>query len=339
MDHVPTDALTSMQSPAREEFVSLAAGPFRNELLAHCYRMLASLQDAEDLVQETFVRAWRAFDQFDPRRGTLKSWLYGIATNACLSALRDRGRRGLPSDLVPRAENPAAYPTSRYPESAWVQPLPDALLGSDAADPASIALSRASIRLAFIAALQHLPPRQRATLILKDVLAWRSAEVASLLETTPTAINSALQRARTQLKQYALAQDEVAEPTQAEQRVLLDRYVSAFESADLPALAAMLREDAVMEMPPWLHWIVGPREVADFLRVIFGMRQRRFWRMRATSANGQPALAGYVRDDAGVLRAHSIQVFEFGADKIAHVVAFVDDGLFPAFGLPMVLED
>ena len=328
----------TFESPAREEFVSLAAGPFRKELLAPCYRMLASLQDAEDLVQDTFVRAWRAFDQFDPERGSLKNWLYRIATNACFSALRDRGRRALPSELVPRAEHPASYPTTKYPETTWLQPIPDALLGSEPADPATVAILRESIRLAFIAALQHLPPRQRASLILKDVLAWRSNEVADLLETTPTAINSALQRARTQLSQIAPVQEEVAEPTEAEQLDLLNRYVSAFQSQDLTALAAMLRDDAVLEMPPWLHWVAGRNDVMAFIRMSFGRRPTGAWRMRVTAANRQPALASYARDDTGTFRAHSIHVFTIAAGGIRHIVAFVDDALFPAFGLPTLLE-
>jgi len=161
--NIDLEPLPVMDKPEREEFVSLAAGPFRNELLAHCYRMLGSLHDAEDLVQDTFLRAWRAFDQFNPERGTLRAWLYRIATNVCLTWLRDHRPRSLPSELVPQAENPATYPTTTYPETNWIEPFPDILLGTDRDDPAAIVTSRASIRLAFIAALQHLPPRQRAS--------------------------------------------------------------------------------------------------------------------------------------------------------------------------------
>lgn len=323
-----------MNSPEREEFVGLAAGPFRKELLAHCYRMLGSLHDAEDLVQDTFLRAWRAFDQFNPERGTQRAWLYRIATNVCLTWLRDHRRRSLPSELVPEAENPASYPTTMYPETTWVTPFPDVLLGSDTGDPGAIVTSRASIRLAFIAALQHLPPRQRATLILRDVLVWRSAEVADLLETTPTAINSALQRARTQLSHVGLIEDDVAEPSDAEQLDVLNRYVSAFQDSDLAALTDLLREDALMEMPPWLHWMRGREAVAAFIGAIFCRRAPGAWRVLTTSANRQPAMASYRRGDDGVFRAANIQVFTITGEGISHMVAFMDPTLFSAFSLP-----
>src|SRR5579859_2484832 len=193
------------------------AGPFRHELLAHCYRMLGSLHDAEDTVQDTFVRAWRAFDQFDSERASLRTWVYRIATNVCLTALKQRTRRTLPSEVVAPAKDPAAYPVQKSPEATFLEPIPSALLGPESDDPATIVASRASIRLAFVAALQHLPPRQRATLILRDVLAWRSAEVADLLDSTPTAINSALQRARAQLAHVAPVEDDVAEPGDPDQ--------------------------------------------------------------------------------------------------------------------------
>jgi RNA polymerase sigma-70 factor, ECF subfamily len=331
---IALEPLPGMDSPEHEEFVSLAAGPFRKELLAHSYRMLGSLQDAEDLVQDAFLRAWRAFDQFDPVRGTMRAWLYRIATNACLTRLHERGPRSLPSELVPQAENPADYPSTKYPEITWVEPFPDVLLGSASDDPAAIVTSRASIRLAFIAALQHLPPRQRATLILRDVLAWRSAEVADLLETTPTAINSALQRARTQLSQVSLMEDEVAEPSDAEQLTVLNRYVTAFEASDVPALTALLREDALMEMPPWLHWMRGRDRVGAFLEVIYGRRPPGAWRVLTTFANRQPAMASYLRGEDGLYHPHNIQLFTIAREGIAHMVAFVDTLLFAAFSLP-----
>jgi RNA polymerase sigma-70 factor (ECF subfamily) len=321
-------------SQEREEFVAMAAGPFRKELLAHCYRMLGSLQDAEDLVQDAFLRAWRAFDQYDSARGTLRAWLYRIATNACVTRLRDRRPRSLPSELVPQAENPTAYPTTKYAEATWIEPFPDVLLARESDDPAAVVSSRASIRLAFIAALQHLPPRQRATLILRDVLAWRSAEVAELLETTPTAINSALQRARRQLGHVGLVEEDVAEPGDAEQLDILNRYVTAFQASDLPALTGLLREDALMEMPPWLHWMRGRAAVGAFLGAIFGRRVPGSWRALTTSANRQPAVASYLRGDDGFFHAHHVQLFSITTTGIAHLIAFVDAGLFAAFGLP-----
>ena len=334
MKNIDLEPLPGMDKPEREEFVSLAAGPFRNELLAHCYRMLGSLHDAEDLVQDTFLRAWRAFDQFNPERGTLRAWLYRIATNVCLTWLRDHRPRSLPSELVPQADNPATYPTTRYPETNWIEPFPGILLGTDRDDPAAIVTSRASIRLAFIAALQHLPPRQRATLILRDVLAWRSAEVADLLETTPTAINSALQRARTQLSQVGLIEEDMTEPSDAEQLDVLNRYVSAFQDSDLTALTGLLREDALMEMPPWLHWMRGREAVVAFLGAIFGRRAPGAWRVLTTSANRQPAMASYRRGDDGIFRAANIQLFTITGEGISHMVAFMDPTLFSAFSLP-----
>jgi RNA polymerase sigma-70 factor (ECF subfamily) len=320
--------------PHADELVRQAAGPFRSELLVHCYRMLGSLHDAEDAVQEAFLRAWRALDRFDPERGSLRTWLYRIATNACLTALRDRPPRRLPAEIVAPAPDPAATPTDTYPETNWLQPIPDVLLGPESDDPAVIVSSRASVRLAFIAALQHLPPRQRAALILRDVLAWRSAEVADLLETTPAAVNSALQRARAQLSTVAAAEEDVGEPSESEQRDLLDRYVAAFERADVPALTALLRQDAIMEMPPWLHWMRGREAVARFLSAILARRPPGAWRLVPTAANRQLAVGAYVRGDDGVRRPRGIHVFAMRRQGVAHVVAFQDAGLFPKFGLP-----
>src|SRR6266700_984112 len=212
-----------------EEFARLT-GRFRRELLAHCYRMLGSIHDAEDLLQETYLRAWRAHDDFDLRQASLRTWLYRIATNACLTALEGRSRRPLPSGLGGPSGDPEVA-LVRRPEVPWLQPIPDALIGSQPGDPANIVASRGSIRLAFIAALQYLPARQRAVLILRDVLAWRAAEVADLLGTTTAAVNSALRRARTQLERSNLTEDELVDPIEAELRDILDRYVRAFENA------------------------------------------------------------------------------------------------------------
>src|SRR5579875_507864 len=216
-------------SVVEENFETLAE-PFRRELLAYCYRMLGSVHDAEDLVQETYLRAWKAYERFEGR-SSLRTWLYRIATNACLTALEGKGRRPLPSGLGTPASDPAGE-LAASTEVPWLEPIPDALAGAGAADPAAIVTSRESIRLALITALQHLPSRQRVVLILRDVLGWRAAETAELLGVTTVAVNSMLQRARAQISELAPDQDAVTEPVTAEQRQLLERYVAAFEDYD-----------------------------------------------------------------------------------------------------------
>jgi RNA polymerase sigma-70 factor (ECF subfamily) len=328
-----------------EEFARLTDG-FRRELLAHCYRMLGSIHDAEDLLQETLLRAWRAHDEFDQRRASLRTWLYRIATNACLNALEGRSRRPLPSGLGSPSDD-ADVTLIRRPEVPWLQPIPDSLASSGPGDPADIVTSRGSIRLAFIAALQYLPARQRAVLILRDVLSWRAAEVAEMLGISTPAVNSLLQRARAQLEQSAPAERELAEPTDADQRALLDQYVAALAHADVSALMRLLREDAELQMPPYLTWFAGREAVARFLAA----RARgtdSAWRMILTGANGQPAVATYHPEDSGVYRAHAVQVLTVtgtgtgtgstgtGA-AIARVVSFLDASLFATFGLPSEL--
>jgi RNA polymerase sigma-70 factor (ECF subfamily) len=316
--------------PGSEEFARLTE-PFRPELLAHCYRMLGSVYDAEDQVQETLVRAWRSYGQFQGR-ASLRTWLYRIATNACLRAIETRGRRPLPSGLGSPSDDPHGPLAAEQPEVAWLQPFPDALLGNGASDPAAVAVSRESVRLALIAALQYLPPRQRAVLLLRDVLGWRAAEVADLLGTTTTAVNSALQRARDQLRDAAPAQDAMREPADADQRELLDRYAAAFETSDVAALMRLLRADAVFEMPPQPIWFAGRDLIGRFLASKV-LRQNTF-RMLPIAANGQPAFAAYLREDDGVFRAHAIQVLTLTAGQVARLVSFNDAGLYPAFGLP-----
>src|SRR5215467_7788726 len=225
---------------ASEEFARLT-DPYRPELLAHCYRMLGSVHDAEDQVQETMIRAWRSYGDFEGR-ASLRTWLYRIATNACLRALENSSRRPLPSGLGAPGEHPEAPLAPARPEVPWLQPIPDTRVSTGPADPAEIVASRQSMRLALIAALQYLPARQRAVLILRDVLGWRAAEVADLLGTTTPAANSVLQRARTQLRQAAPAKDEMREPDEAGKRALLGRYAAAFENADVAALMALLRK-------------------------------------------------------------------------------------------------
>ena len=315
----------------REEFVRLSE-PLRRELLAYCYRMLGSVHDAEDLVQETYLRAWRSYDGFEGR-SSLRAWLYRIATNRCLTALEHRGRRPLPSGLGGPSDDPDLPLTPRQPEVVWLQPIPDALLETAAADPATIVASRGSLRLALIAALQYLPTRQRVVLILHDVLAWRAAEVAELLGTTTVAVKSALQRARARLEQAAPMEDQIVEPAGPDQRALVDRYMAAFEAADVAALLRLLREDAEWEMPPWATWFAGRQAIGRFLTSqIFAAPKA--WRLVATRANGQPAVAAYLRGPEGAYHAHAIQVLTVTAEGIARVVAFLDPSLFATFDLP-----
>jgi len=327
-------ATTRTETGRRDDFARLT-DPLRPELLAHCYRMLGSVHDAEDQVQETLIRAWRSYGDFEGR-SSLRTWLHRIATNACLRALENRARRPLPSGLGGPGEDPDAPLPAWRPETAWLQPFPDALLPVPA-DPAAVAVSRASMRLALIAALQYLPPRQRAVLILRDVLEWRAAEVADLLDTSTTAVNSMLQRARTQLRLAAPDADRLREPDDRRLRELLTRYAAAFENADVAALTGLLREDAVLQMPPQPTWFAGREQVARFLGARVLQRPGDF-RMVPTAANGQPALGAYLRDDDGVYRAHAIQVLTVTASGIAQIVSFNDAGLLPAFGLPPVYE-
>src|SRR6266699_4729581 len=245
-----------------EDFTGLT-GRFRGELLAHGYRRRGSAEEAEDLVQETHLRAWRSYEGFEGR-SSVRTWLYRIATNACLTELEQRGRRPLPAGLGGPAGDPET-PVVAGPEVPWLQPLPDALLAGEHEDPASAAVSREGIRLAFVAALQYLSARQRAVLIMRDVLQWPAAEVAELLGMTTTAVNSGVRRARAQLAQALPAEDELTEPAEPGRRALLDRFAAAFENADVSGLAELLREDVALEMPPLLTWFAGRADVARFL--------------------------------------------------------------------------
>ncbi|NEA29210.1 sigma-70 family RNA polymerase sigma factor [Actinomadura bangladeshensis] len=306
------------------------ADPYRRELLAHCYRMLGSIHDAEDLVQETFLRAWRSYGDFEGR-SSLRTWLYRIATNACLTAIDQRGRRPMPSGLGAPSDEPER-PVVASPEVPWLEPAPDTVLGADAADPATIVAARESTRLAFVAALQHLPAKQRVVLILRDVLKWRAAEVAELLGTTTAAVNSALQRARAQLEQDAPMRDELVEPTDPAQRDLLERYAKAFEDADITGLIELFKKDVVWEMPPFPEWFVGAETVVRLILAQCGPAPGDI-RMVPAAANGQPAFGLYMRDEEGVHRAYQLQVLSVTGDGVAHVSVFFDTSLFPLFGL------
>ena len=317
-----------------EDFTSLT-GRFRGELLAHCYRMLGSAADAEDLVQETYLRAWRSYEGFEGR-ASVRTWLYRIATNACLTALERRGRRPLPSGLGGPAGGPEA-PMVAGPEVPWLRPLPDALLTGDYEDPASVAVSREGIRLAFVAALQYLSARQRAVLIMRDVLQWPAAEVAELLGMTTTAVNSGLRRARAQLAEALPAEDELAEPAEHDRRALLDRFAAAFENADVNGLAELLREDVTLEMPPLLTWFAGRTDVTRFFAAapVFAVPGR--LKLVPVGANGQPAFAAYQREPDGMYRAYAVTLPTVTATGIARIVTFFDPGLFGPFGLPAAI--
>jgi RNA polymerase sigma-70 factor (ECF subfamily) len=315
-----------------EEFVRLA-DPFRRELLAHCYRMLGSVHEAEDLVQETYIRAWRAYDNFEGR-SSLRTWLYRIATRTCLTELETRTRRPLPADLGAASDNPSGELASSE-EVSWLQPVPDAMLDNPE-DPAAVVTARDSIRLALIAALQHLPPKQRAVLILRDVLAWRAAEVAELLETSTAAVNSALQRARAQLEEISPAEDTVSEPENAHDRALLQEWVSAFERYDTVAIKALLTQEATWQMPPYLSWFSGREAIIDLIRTHCPADAAGAIKIISTQANGQTALALYIRDEHGVHRAHSLQMPTITGGQVSKMVAFFDTDLFARFGLPDV---
>src|SRR5579859_7137972 len=276
--------------------------PFRTELLAYCYRMLGSAHDAEDLVQDTYLRAWRARAQYDETRSSLRTWLYRIATNACLTALAVRGRRPLPSGLV-AASDPLG-PLVRG-ENAWLQPLPDSLL--DAGDPARAVIDRSSLRLAFAAALQHLSARQRGALILRDVLGFSASEAAEILGTTVVSVNSTLQRARTRVKEAGARQEHLSEPSAAEQRAWVDRYMRAFERADVEGLVRLLTEDVLMEMPPMVNWFTGPGNYGLFMEWVFDAGGKD-WLLKAVTANGgQPGFAAY-RRVGGHYELHTLQI-------------------------------
>jgi RNA polymerase sigma-70 factor, ECF subfamily len=323
-------------SPAAAAFEELE--PFRRQLIAYCYRMLASPHDAEDAVQETFIRAWRGLSRLEDRAG-LRPWLYRIATNVCLDMLKGRSRRALPPSIAPAASRPGwdashelALGASR-PEATWVQPVPDGLIASMDADPADAVVERESVRLAFIAAMQDLQPRQRAVLILRDVLRWKAEEVAQLLETSTDAVNSSLRRARAAMDRADL-DGAPAQPRELDLE-LLGRYVDAFERYDVDALVSLLHEDATLTMPPFELWLQGVDDITRFLSAM--QSEAGHDRVVSLAANGCPALAVYrPNHESGQLEAFSIQVLECSGTRIGAIHAFLEPGLFTLFGLPLV---
>jgi RNA polymerase sigma-70 factor (ECF subfamily) len=309
------------------------AAPYRAELIAHCYRMLGSVHDAEDLVQETYLRGWRGYAAFE-QRAALRTWLYRIATTACLRALENRARRVLPAGLGDGSIDPDTSLEGNGRARDWLEPIPDALMFET---PEDAVTARQSVRLAVMTALQELPVRQRAVLILRDVVQFSAAEVAELLETTPAAVNSSLQRARAHLAEVSPTEESSVEPDDAERRELLDRYCAAFENADMAALTALLQADVKLEMPPLPIWFTGRDTVVRFL-VARAFTKAGDMVLIPTAANGQPAVAEYRRSADHVMRAHSIHVLTAsvsgGAVGIAALTVFLDPALFTAFGLP-----
>jgi RNA polymerase sigma-70 factor (ECF subfamily) len=304
------------------------AEEYRRELLAHCYRMLGSVYDAEDLVQETYVRAWKAYDKFEGR-SSMRTWLHRIATNACLTALESKSRRPLPIGLGAPSSDPGD-PLIEQREVPWLEPLPDSMLGND---PASVVAGRESVRLAVIAAMQYLPPRQRAVLILRDVLQWPAAEVGEAMDMTTVSVNSALQRARAQLAEAAPSADAVAEPAENDRRELLDRFVAAFEAKDIPAIVGIFTKDAVWEMPPFLGWYSGPEDISRLIDTQCPAGGPGDMKLVPTRANGQIAYGLYMRD-GDVYRPFNLPVLTLAPDGVSHVSCFFDLRLFETFGLP-----
>jgi RNA polymerase sigma-70 factor (ECF subfamily) len=323
--------MTSVPEPSATAAPESALEQHRVELTGYCYRMLGSAFEAEDAVQETLIRAWRGLDRFEGR-AALRSWLYRIATNVCLDMLTGRERRARPMDLGP-AQEPVAANLNTLPEATWIQPMPDSLVLPEG-DPAEVAVARESVRLAFVAALQHLPARQRAVLILCEVLHWKASEVAQLLETSVASVNSALQRARATLAQT----DAAAARAEDVDRELLDRYVAAFEAYDIEALTSLIREDATQSMPPFDLWLRGRDDILTWwFGPGIGCRGSRV--IPAPAANGSPAYGQYKPSPDGGYEPWALQVIELSEGRIVEFGFFLDtDTLFPLFGLPPRLE-
>jgi RNA polymerase sigma-70 factor, ECF subfamily len=324
--HADTSTLPGVQADDLELY--------RRELTGYCYRMLGSGFEAEDAVQDTMLRAWRSSGQFEGR-SSVRAWLYRIATNVCMDMLRGRKRRARPMELGPSSPPDESHLGDVLPEHLWISPIADARVLPEDGDPAEIAVARDTIRLAFVTALQHLPPRQRASLILCEVLRWQAAEVAALLGTSVPAVNSALQRARATLA----AIPDAARPhtVPASQAKLLDRYLTAFERYDVSSLVTLLHEDAVQSMPPFAMWIQGAREIGEWM-VQPGPSACRGSRLVPARANGSPAFGQYRPDPEGGYKPWALQVVETSGDLISELYFFLDaDALFPAFGLPAQL--
>ena len=331
MIEVAGDREDMVMTERSEEFVQQSE-PFRRELLAHCYRMVGSVDEAEDLVQETYLRAWRSYSTFEGR-SSLRTWLYRIATNAGLSALEQRGRRVLPSGLGGPADDPDAPPGPAEPEVAWLGPVPDALVTPETRDPATLLAVRDSVRLALVAALQYLPARQRAVLLLREVLGFSAGEVAAMLGVSTAAVKSALQRARARLDEVAPSPEGVTEPTEPHAQDLLRQYIAGFENADMTALEKALRTDAAIELVGTRTWFSGKVTCLRYLAHVIGSPGD--WLMTPTHANGQPAAATYYRTAEGTHQAFGVAVLTIAPPGVARITVFPGGpGLVARFGLP-----
>jgi RNA polymerase sigma-70 factor, ECF subfamily len=319
-----------MSSAVTPQSPELLLEPHRRELTGYCYRMLGSSFEAEDAVQEAMIRAWRSFGSFQGR-AAVKSWLYRIATNVCLDMLKGRERRARPMDLGPAGSTEG--PLGTLPENVWLEPVPDGRVLAEDGDPAELAMAKETLRLAFVSALQNLPPRQRAVLILREVLRWKATEVAELLDTSVASVNSALQRARASLDETGVAGTDAAAPLDAEQHALLDRYVAVFENYDIDGLVALLHEDATLSMPPYDLWLHGRDDIATWFNGLgCGCRGSK---LVPLVANGMPAFGQY-----RTTGPWAIQVLEISDGRIVGLNSFLDvERLFPLFGLPMQAQD
>ncbi len=329
--------LTRARSGDEQAFRELTDS-YRRELQVHCYRILGSVQDAEDALQETLLSAWRGLEGFE-ERASMRAWLYRIATNRCLNALRDSARRPREASRALPFQPPE--PT-RFGEPLWLEPYPDALLEGvpDAAPgPEARYESREALSLAFVTGLQRLPPRQRAALVLRDVLGYRAAEVADMLDTTEISVNSALQRARATLEAAApRSRERMPLPRSARERELVDRFAEAFEGGHIDQVVALLTDDAWVTMPPEPFEYQGPAAIAEFFAHAFGARMERAHRLIPTRANGQPAFGHYIRDaHAPIAHARGILVLTLDGDRISHITRFPGGGVLPHFGLPRTL--
>ncbi|MEX1164875.1 MAG: sigma-70 family RNA polymerase sigma factor [Nitriliruptor sp.] len=328
-------SVTVATTPVTGQELERTLEAHRRELTGYCYRMLGSSFEAEDAVQDTMVRAWRSHDRFEGR-ASLRTWLYRIATNVCMDALAGRQRRAQPVDMGPAAVRPNE-PGPALPEYVWLEPAPDGRVLPAEGDPAELAVARESIRLAFAAALQHLPPRQRAVLVLREVLRLRATEVAELLATSVPSVNSALQRARATLAERGVSEDAPAADLDPSQLALLERYVDAFERYDLGTLTSLLTADATMSMPPFALWLRGPEEVAAWMAGPGAACEGS--RIVATRANGRPAYGQYKPSPDGGFTPWALQVVTVDGDRITDLVFFLDtDRLFPLFDLPLRLD-
>ncbi|MGH2427661.1 MAG: sigma-70 family RNA polymerase sigma factor, partial [Candidatus Limnocylindria bacterium] len=321
MTELTADRAAPGQAPATPAELEPQLEAYRAELTGYCYRMLGSAFEAEDAVQETLLRAWRALDRFEGR-AALRSWLYRIATNVCLDMATARQRRARPMDLGPASVATATLGPA-LPEATWLEPIPDGrVLPAGGGDPAEVAIARESIRLAFVAALQHLPPRQRAVLILREVLRWRADEVAELLDTTVASVNSALQRARSTLASRDMGSGDASGPMNDDQQALLARYVDAFERYDMDSLTALLHQDATWNMPPYELWLQTHDDIRGWcLGPGIGCRGSR---LLPTVANGQAAFGQYKPDPAGGYAPWSLQVLETSGGRISGISFFLD---------------